>query len=66
MAIVYLLHDHNLRLVGEHTAERRLAYGEEIRHDDRRYLVVAAPPPPRQGFIDPLFDGFALEGAEMP
>ncbi len=64
MAIVYLLLDHDDLFVGEHTAESRLSVGEEIVHEDRRYLVVALPPQAGARFIDPLFDGYALEASE--
>jgi hypothetical protein len=61
MAIAYTLHDHDGQLVGEHTVETRLTVGEVIPHEDRSFLVVAVPPPPGTTFIDPLFDGYALE-----
>lgn len=64
MALVYLLLDHDGLFVGEHIAETRLAVGEEVVHEDRRFLGVALPPQAGASFIDPLFDGYALEAAE--
>ena len=64
MAIIYALHGHDGQPVGQHTAEVRLAIGEEIIHEDHRYLVVAGPPPHGATFIDPLFNGYALEAVE--
>ncbi len=66
MAIVYLLYGHDGRLVGEHTAETHLAFGEEIVHESERYLVVAVSPRPGETFVDPLFDGYALAGGKKP
>ena len=56
----YTLHDHDGRLVGEHSAGARVPVGECILHDDGRYLVVEGPPPRGARFVDPLFDGYAL------
>lgn len=66
MAVGYLLHDHEGELVGRHTAGTHLAVGEEIIHEDHCYLVVLEPPPHGASFIDPLFNGYAVEDAEHP
>lgn len=66
MAIIYTLYGHDRGPIGQRMLETRLAIGEEIVHDERRYLVVAEPPPQGATFIDPLFSGYALESEEKP